>query len=130
MTENKVSENKPPENNAAAPQIPISIIVIACLFFLAGAMGFAAHFHELFQKDGLWVAVTEALAIVCGVFLLRGQNWARWLAVAWIAFHVVIAALNGWREAVLHGFFLVAITVLLFRADASQFFRRPRTPIT
>ena len=49
----------------------------------------AYHFSELRQPEGVWVGLTELLAILSGVFMLRGQNWARWLALAWIAFHVI-----------------------------------------
>jgi len=31
-----------------------------------------------FQNDILWVSLVRLLAIVGGVFMLRGHNWARW----------------------------------------------------
>ena len=35
--------------------------------------------------------LTELLAMVSGAFMLRGHNWARWLALAWIIFHVILS---------------------------------------
>jgi hypothetical protein len=55
--------------------------------------------------------------------MLRGANWARWLACIWIAAHVVIAWLNGPGQALFHAIIFVGITILLFRADARAFFR-------
>jgi hypothetical protein len=72
-------------------RIPVSVIAIACLYLVVGIGGFMAHLDALRAPDGIWVELTECLAVVCGVFLLRGQNWARWLATAWMAFHVAIS---------------------------------------
>lgn len=71
--------------------IPVSVAVIACLYLAVGIGGFVVHFQALRAPDGIWIEITEFLAIVCGVFLLRAQNWARWLAVAWMAFHIAMS---------------------------------------
>jgi hypothetical protein len=62
------------------------------LLILAGAVGIVYHLSELnlrqpLQNDVLWVELVRIQAIVAGIFLLRGRNWARWLAIAWIGFH-------------------------------------------
>jgi hypothetical protein len=64
---------------------------LAILYLVVGIIGFAYHFPELRagHPDAIWIELTEFLAIVAGVFMLLGRNWARWLALAWIAFHVV-----------------------------------------
>ena len=54
---------------------------------------FASCWHVIRTLWGL--NSPSSLAIVCGVFLLRGHNWARWLALAWIAFHVVLSAFHA-----------------------------------
>jgi hypothetical protein len=59
---------------------------------------------------------------VAGVFLLRGQNWARWLALAWITFHVVISY-GVLRELVVHGVICVVFAWILFRPAAGRYFR-------
>ncbi len=60
---------------------PLSVTVISCLFAAAGAIGLVYHLTELktldpFPYDVLWVCLVRLLAIVCGVFMLRGSNWA------------------------------------------------------
>ena len=101
---------------------PISVLVIACLYIAVGAIGFIAHFRDLHQPETKWILLTEFLALVAGVFLLRRHNWARWLAVAWMAFHVAISYPVAAQLAV-HSLFLAAIAWLLFRPDARAWFR-------
>jgi len=104
---------------------PVSIWVIALLFLAVGGAMFVAHFHSLlaWEKDAVWVEATELAAVVTGVFLLVGKNWARWLAVAWLAFHVAISVPDYGKMAG-HAAFLVAIAWLLFRPEAGRYFRR------
>ena len=104
---------------------PVSVIVVACLYLAVGTIGFAYHFTQLlaFQPDAVWVEATEFLAIICGACMLRGYNWARWLAVAWIAFHVILSAFHSFHEFAIHGLFCVVITWFLFRPGAARYFR-------
>jgi uncharacterized membrane protein HdeD (DUF308 family) len=106
--------------------IPIPVIVIACLYLAVGIGGLVVHFGELRTPDGIWVAITELLAIVCGVFLLRAQNWARWLAIGWMAFHDLIH-FGVLRQLAIHSLFLVLVFWCLFRQNASHFFKNPKT---
>lgn len=108
---------------------PISVTILACVYLGVGALGVVFHFGDLraghaFSSDAVWVELTEALAIFCGAFLIRGQNWARWLAVAWMAFHVVLSAFHAFRELAIHALFFVVITWILFRPPAARYFRR------
>jgi uncharacterized membrane protein HdeD (DUF308 family) len=120
MTTEGVSEPK------GRKKIPVPVILIACLYLAVGIGGFVAHFSDRGAPDWIWVEVTESLAIVCGVFLLRAHNWARWLAVAWMAFHVVIS-FGELSKLAIHSLFLVLIVWCLFRGDASRFFQETRT---
>jgi hypothetical protein len=110
---------------------PISIPILACVYILVGVAGFVFHFHELLaaHREALLIEATELLAIVAGAFLLRGQNWARWLALAWIAFHVVISAFHPVQELLMHSLFCVVIAWLLFRPAATRYFRRQNWPV-
>jgi hypothetical protein len=103
-------------------RIPVSVILIACLYLAVGIGGFVAHFSDRGAPDWIWVEITELLALVCSVFLLRAYNWARWLAVAWMAFHVVIS-FGEWSQFGVHSLFFVLIVWCLFRPGASRFFR-------
>ncbi len=67
----------------------------------------------------------EFLAVFGGIFLLRGANWARWLVLAWIAFHVVISALNSFAQALPHIVLLGVIGYVLLFAPAAQYFHAP-----
>jgi hypothetical protein len=105
---------------------PISVTVLACVYLAVGAVGFAAHFRELLARhpDAVAIEITELVAILCGAFLLRGHNWARWVALAWIAFHVVLSAFHAIPEFVIHALFCAAIAWVLFRPEAVRYFRR------
>jgi hypothetical protein len=91
-------------------------------------VGFAAHFRELLagHHDAVGMELTEFVAILCGAFLLRGHNWARWLALVWMAFHVVLSAFHAIPELVIHAVFCVVIAWLLFRPEAARYFRGAR----
>jgi hypothetical protein len=107
-------------------RIPLPVILIACVYLAVGIGGIVVHFSDRRAPDWIWVEVTEFLAIVCGVFLVRAHNWARWLASAWMAFHVVIS-FDDLLQLAIHSLFLVLIVWCLFRADASRFFQNSRT---
>lgn len=106
---------------------PIGVTIVACLYILVGAGGFALHFPELlkFRGDSISIELTELVAVVTGVFLLRGQNWARWLACAWMAFHVAIS-FPVIAQAAVHSAFLALVAWALFRRDANRYFREWR----
>jgi hypothetical protein len=105
---------------------PIEVTILAWLYLVAGCVLFAARFRTLlaWEQGSVWAESTELAAVVSGIFMLLGKNWARWLAVAWIAFHVVLSALHSWGEAVMHGLFCVAFAWILFRPESSRYFRR------
>lgn len=110
---------------------PLAVTLIACLYLATGAVGFVYHFSELWgggmlRNDAVWVELTEGLAVLAGAFLLRGRNWARWLAVVWMAFHVVLSAFHSVGQTAVHALFLAVIAWFLFRPPAGRFFRAGR----
>jgi hypothetical protein len=119
MNQNATGEVGDPKGRK---RIPVSVIVIACLYLAVGIGGSVAHFSQHRAPDWIWIEITELLAIVCGVFLLRAQNWARWLAIAWMAFHVAMS-FGVLRQLAVHSVLVVLIVWCLFRPDASRFFR-------
>jgi hypothetical protein len=60
-------------------------------------------------------------ALIGGTFVLRGQNWARWLLAAWMAFHVAISVGKP-TALVAHLAIFGFIAFLLFRPPASAHF--------
>jgi hypothetical protein len=86
---------------------PLLVTVIGWLYLVTGAVGLAYHSTEhetvgLFQYEPVLVLFLRLLALVCGVFLLRGSNWARWLALAWMAYHVILSAFHPLFELAVH----------------------------
>ena len=101
---------------------------IGWLYIITGAIGFVYHLGEFsigqaFRYDALWIELVRLVAIMCGLFLLRGQDWARWVAVAWMGFHVVVSAFRSLPQLAIHCIFLAAIAYFLFRSDAARYFR-------
>jgi uncharacterized membrane protein HdeD (DUF308 family) len=101
---------------------PVSVLILACLYIAVGVLGLVAHYHDFSQPDGIWIALTEVVAILAGVFLFRGHNWARWLALAWMAFHIAIS-FPVLRQIAVHTLFFAVIAWLLFRPAARAYFR-------
>ena len=69
------------------------------------------------------IAAIAAVAIIGGVFLLRGHGWARWLLLVWLTAHVVISAFHSWSLMLAHLVLFVAIAYSLLAPPASQYFR-------
>lgn len=114
---------------------PVSVTIIAILYLAVGIAGFVGHGYEAltarhFPADAIAIEITEFAAIVTGAFLLRGQNWARWLAVAWMAFHVAISVFHPLRELAIHVVFLVLIAWILFHPGATRYFRNAEATST
>ena len=108
---------------------PIAITMIACLYLGVNVAGIVSHFHGLLagEQGSAWAEGTEFVGLICGVFLLLGHNWARWLAVAWILFHVILSAFHSSREFAIHGLFCAVIVWILFRPQAVRYFRSGRS---
>ncbi|HEX5413146.1 MAG TPA: hypothetical protein VFZ27_14940 [Terriglobia bacterium] len=109
-------------------QRPFSVTIIAWIYLIMGVVGFVYHLvmqnslHP-FPYDLLWVELIFLAAILSGACMLRGHNWARWLALAWIAFHVVLSISHNLPELAIHAFFCAVVAFFLFRSAASRYFR-------
>jgi hypothetical protein len=108
---------------------PTSVTVIGCLYIATGVTGLAYHagdFRTMRPGEYALVCFVRLLAVVGGAFVLRGRDWARWLLVAWMAYHVALSALHTPVELVMHAVLLVVIAYFLFRPKASAYFRHAR----
>jgi hypothetical protein len=92
-----------------------SVLVIAVLYMAVGLGGFVSHFPSHWQREDILIEVTELAAVTCGVLLLCGRTWARWLAIAWMALHVVIS-FPAITQVAIHLSFLIVIACVLFRS--------------
>ena len=112
-------------------QRPLSVTVIGWIYIGVGAIGFVYHLFEqqasgAFRYESVWIEAVRLLAVVCGAFILRGHSWARWVALAWIVFHVVLSAFRALPEFVMHLLFAAVIAWILFRPEAGRYFRSAR----
>ena len=114
---------------------PPSVTIIGWLYIAMGTIGFAYHFTEFkaqdpFQYDIVWVELVRLTAIVCGVYLLRGHNWARWLALAWIAYHVILSGFHSLSQLAIHSLLCAVCAYFLFRPPVTRYFRAARAEAT
>jgi hypothetical protein len=116
---------------------PRSITVISWVFIALGGIALlnrllplvddaaAGRFPELRAERSFeyWpICLLHVLAIVCGMFMLYGFNWARWLLVVWIGYHVVLSIFHSPFELFVHSLLFAIILYFLFRPQASAYF--------
>jgi uncharacterized membrane protein HdeD (DUF308 family) len=108
---------------------PRSITIISWFFIIFGSIALLsgllppASNLSLEQMKGHWmVHLSRLLSIIAGLFMLRGHNWARWLLVAWIAFHIILSALHSALQLLIHAAIFSVILYFLFRRPASKYF--------
>ncbi len=106
---------------------PITITSLSWLYIAVGSLGTAGHYgnfltHKPTVSEFAWITVLGVAAVVAGVFMLRGLSWARWLAIAWMAAHVVISVFHPLSELIIHCTLLALFSYLLFRRDAREYF--------
>jgi hypothetical protein len=120
---------------------PLSITIISWVFIAMGCITFAAGLLLLIGEEGVQgsaivqsylesglALLTRFLSIICGVFILYGYNWARWLLVVWMAFHVIIS-FNSTIELIVHSLLFSLVIFFLFRPRASAYFLSKETGI-
>ena len=112
---------------------PSSVTVIGVIFVMAGAIGFVYHLTEFkaqrpFEYDVVWVLLVRLLAIIGGVFLIRGSDWARWFLLIWLAYHVILSAFHSMFELITHSLLLAVIAYFLYRPLVSAYFRDANAP--
>ncbi len=117
---------------------PAVITVVGWLFIVVGTTGLVRDFWPLFtpdvaeqiaklKADGLadlgpaWTS--SLLAIIGGAGLLRGHNWARWLLLAWMVFHIGLSLVHSWSSLLMHTAIFAPITYLLFRHGSQSYFK-------
>lgn len=119
---------------------PTPVAIVGWLFVLTGAASLvggiwrfvgdatragatAPTAHDMIDLG--WVVASALIALVGGVFVLRGRAWARWVCAAWLGAHVVLSLWHSTAELAVHALFFVVIVVLLWwprfaRASASE----------
>ena len=106
-----------------------SVLIVGLIFLVLGCLDiwrglaplFASAPHWHMAADDMEVLAIGIAAIVGGIYVIRGANWARWLLAAWMALHVAISV--GQPTAfVAHLVIFGCIAYLLFRPGASAHF--------
>lgn len=118
-----------PVKEEGAIRRPWSITIIGWIFIATGCVTFVAGVVSLFSASesqhsgeiGL-VLLIRILAVLGGVFLLSGLNWARWLIVVWLGYHVVLSVGHPLFELIVHSLLAAAIIYYLFRPPAAAYF--------
>ena len=121
------------QERAVRPRIR-SVLVVGVLFLILGALDlwrglaplFASAPHWRMAADDVEVLAIGIAAIVGGIYVLRGANWARWLLAAWMALHVAIS-IGQPTALIAHLVIFGFVAWLLFRPRASEFFTRAQT---
>jgi hypothetical protein len=103
---------------------PFQVTFIGCLFILAGLVGLVYHLSEgMVDPWVVLISIVRIIAVVGGILLLLGYGWARWLMLAWLAFHVVISAFHSVSNSMAHVVLLVVIGYFLLGSPASRYFQ-------
>jgi hypothetical protein len=113
-------------------QRPRSVTIISWLFIVLGAIALIGGLLPIGEvtlvqragelKSHWYVHLSRLLEIVAGVFMLYGMNWARWLMVVWMVFHVVVGALHSVVQLFTHVAIFTVIGYFLFRPQATGYF--------
>ena len=102
---------------------PRSITIISWLFIIFGSIALLSGVLPFRDLMSHWyVHLSRLLMIVAGVFMLKGHNWARWLLVLWVTFHIVISALHSMLFLLMHVVIFSVILYFVFRRRASAYF--------
>jgi uncharacterized membrane protein len=103
---------------------PIPLTVLGLLFIVVGLVGLVYHLSQ--RPLDRWVALVsliQVVAIVGGVFLLKGRNWARWLMLGWLGFHVGVSAFHSLSDCIAHAVLLLVVAYFLLTPPDSQYFQ-------
>jgi hypothetical protein len=111
---------------------PLAITIIGWLFIAVGTVALTYHLlphhsaepksHSAISHELAWILLIRLLAIVAGIFLLRGSNWARWLLVIWMTYHIALSAFHSVSEVLVHTILFSIIGYFLFRSESCAYF--------
>jgi len=107
---------------------PVPVTIVSVVLIATGAIGFVSHFTDfsrqsLFEYDVIGISLVSLAALLSGVCMLRAANWARWLAMAWIGFHVILSIFHSPVQVAVHLLVAAAFWYFLFRPAANDYFR-------
>lgn len=106
-------------------QRPFQVTVLGWLFIVVGIVSTADHLWKgTLDRWTIPTVLVGVVAVVAGVFLLRGARWARWLLLAWLAFHVAVSAFESLSVALPHAALLLVVGYVLLGPPTSKYFQQ------
>jgi len=106
----------------------VPVVILSCLFVIAGVVGIIYHADDLrlfgTSREALWILIIRLLAIIGGAFAIRRKNWARWLLLGWISYHVVLSLYHPLTELSVHVVLLVIVVYIFFFSKSSRYFTK------
>jgi hypothetical protein len=107
---------------------PFEVSFLGWLFMVTGLASVAFPLAgRPIDRWSILIAAIGVIAVVGGIFLLLGRSWARWLLLAWLAFHVVVSAFRSVSQTLAHAVLLVVVGYFLLGSPAAKYFRSTRT---
>jgi hypothetical protein len=111
---------------------PIPVTVLGWLYMVVGVASTAYHMLVFRAHPPTWAmavgtCAVGVLAVIAGVYLLQGQNWARWLALLWMAFHVAISIDDPRGKLLIHSALFLLFAYILLGREARAYFRQEET---
>ncbi len=108
---------------------PRSITFISWLFILVGSIGLINALLQFFSSTESTnpfeiplIGLVGLLAFISGIFMLKSFNWARWLLVFYLIFHIAISFYHSILEVIIHSLLFILVAYFLFRKDAASYF--------
>lgn len=104
--------------------------MIGSIGFLASSLPYLdmTAAQRIAEFKAHWIVhFARMLAVVSGVFMLYGFNWARWLLVIWIVFHLILSLLHSPLQLLMHSLIFAVVLYFIFRPQASAYFRGTST---
>jgi hypothetical protein len=116
---------------------PPTITALSWLYVIVGLVSTGYHISQfktlsptlLGAAETLLMIVIGLAAVAAGYYMLRGQNWARWLAFCWTLFHVILSAFQSPWGLIFHSVFVVLLALLLFSKEAKKWFTPTPAPV-
>jgi uncharacterized membrane protein (DUF2068 family) len=113
---------------------PIPVTVVGVLFILVGVVSTGLRIlefraHPPTQLMAVGIIALGVLAVIAGLYLLQGQNWARWLALLWMAFHVAISVGDPVGKLVFHASLFVLFAYILLGREARAYFQQDESGV-
>jgi hypothetical protein len=105
---------------------PLPTTILSVIMILMGIITLVGGLLQTSKGNApeiILASGVRVLAIVSGIFMLTGRQWARWLCIAWFTYHVVLSIWHTRFELIMHCLLLAVACIILFTPSARAYFR-------